>query len=178
MLYRVFSWDPDSTPDPLAVRRDLQGTGRHDNPDLYGAVYLARDAISAVAERIQGFRGQALVDADLQRPHGRRLALATLDDSNLPATTDLDDPRMLVRLQRRPSEVATGDRRVTQALAFELFSSGSIGLGWWSTLEASWINVTLFDVRLGPDPAVVDVSPLTLSHRSVRAAADRLGIHV
>ncbi len=178
MLYRVFSWDPGGTPDPLAVRRYLQGTGRHDNPEQYGAIYLAKEPISAVAERIQGFRGQTLVDTDLQRPHGRRLALATLDDSNLPATTDLDDPRVLVRLRRRPSEIATGDRRITQALALELFSSGSIGLGWWSTLEASWINVTLFDVRLAIDATVVDVTPLTLSHRSVRAAADRLGIHV
>lgn len=177
MLYRVFSWDRGGTPDPLAVRRDLQGTGRHDNPDLYGAIYLARDPISAVAERIQGFRGQALVDADLQRPHGR-LALATLDDSNFPATTDLDDPRVLVRLRRRPSEIATGDRRITQALALELFSSGGIGLAWWSTLEASWINVTLFDVRLATEPTLADVTPLTLSHESVRAAADRLGIRV
>ncbi len=178
MLYRVFSWDPGGTPDPLAVRRDLQGTGRHDNPEQYGAIYLAKEPISAVAERIQGFRGQSLAAADLARPDGRRLALATIDDSHLPEATDLDDPRVLVRVRRRPSEIATGDRSVTQALALEFFSSGGIGLAWWSTLEASWINITLFDVRLATEPTLADVTPLTLSHRSVRAAADRLGIHV
>ncbi len=177
MLYRVFTWDPDSTPDPLAVRRDLQGTGRHDNPDLYGAVYLARNAIAAVAERIQGFRGTDLQATDLTRPNGRRLALASLDDSSLPELIDLDEPLTLVELRRRPSEIATGNRQVTQALARELFVSGGTGLAWWSTLEASWINVTLFDAR-STMARVVDVTQLTLSHESVRAAAERLGIRV
>jgi hypothetical protein len=177
MLYRVFPWDPDSTPDPLAVRRDLQGTGRHDNPEHYGAIYLAKEPISAVAERIQGFRGQILVASDLRRPKGRRLALATIDDSALPELTDLDDPRVLVRLRRRPSRIATGDRRETQSLALDRFAAGDVGLAWWSTLEASWINVTLFDVRVTID-TVAEVTLLTLSHDSVRAAKDRLGIRV
>lgn len=177
MLYRVFVRDPDTVPRPLAVRRDLQGTGRHDDPDLYGAIYLARDPISAVGERIQGFRGMTLQATDLTRPNGRRLALASLDDSSLTEFIDLDDPPTLVHLRRGPSGIATGNRQVTQALARELFASGATGLSWWSTLEASWINVTLFDVRLAID-TVVDVTPLTLSHESVRAAADRLGIRV
>jgi hypothetical protein len=90
---------------------------------------------------------------------------------------ELDDPQVLVAIGRRPSEVATGHRPITQALALARFQAGAVGLSWWSILEAEWTNVTLFDVRLpvGGLP-VHGVTPLTTSHSSVIAAADRLGI--
>src|SRR6202011_5227589 len=49
-----------------------------------------------------------------------------------------------------PSVVATGQRSVTQAYAVGQFErhTGAAGLRWWSTLEASWIQVTLFDRAL------------------------------
>lgn len=179
MLYRVFAWNPHRPPRPLAVPREMQGGGRHDNPDQYTALYLARARVSAIAEQLQDFRGQALDSADLARADGRRLSLAALDDAGLPDYPDLDDPAVLVAIGRRPSQIATGIRPVTQAVALEAFLHGSLGIAWWSTLEASWTNVTLFDVRL-PDRSlpVVEVVPLTLSNPHLLEAVDRLGIRL
>jgi hypothetical protein len=177
VLYRVFPFDPARDPEPLAVARSLQGGGRHDNPDRYTALYLSIEPISAVAERIQAFRGDRLTAADLRLSDGRVLAMATLDDSQVPPLVDLDDPHVLVDIGRRPSEVASGRRRRTQALALDRFETGAVGFSWWSTLEAEWTNVTLFDVRLPTGAlATQDVTALATSHPAVIAAADRLGI--
>lgn len=177
MLYRVFPFDPALDPEPLAVPRSLQGGGRHDNPDHYTALYLSTEPIAAVAERIQAFRGQALDPSDLRLVDGRVWAVAALDDAALPPLIDLDDPRVLVAIDRRPSAVATGHRPTTQRIALERFQAGAVGLSWWSTLEAGWTNVTLFDERLPPGRLPIHgVTPLTTAHSSVIAAADRLGI--
>lgn len=179
MLYRVFPHAPDRRPDPFAVPRQLQGGGRHDDPDHYTALYLAREPISAVAERIQGFRGQRLTEGVFIRPDGRVDTLAVIDDSGWPELVDLDDPEVLAARGIRPSHVATGDRPTTQHLALELFLGGATGLAWWSTLEASWTNVTVFEERLALAlRRVVAVEPLTLAHPAVREAADHLLIEV
>jgi hypothetical protein len=179
MLYRVFAWDPTVEPKPLDVPRERQGTGRHDAPDRYLALYLAREPQSAVAERIQAFRGHRLTAQDLVRADGRILALASLDDRSLPPLVDLDDPAMLVELRRRPSQVATGERLTTQGLALGLFRAGAIGMAWWSIIEAGWTNVTLFGERLPQGGLPVHGAvPLSLDHPDVIAAADRLGIRL
>ena len=76
MLYRVFPWAPEAVATAeggsLFVPRRLQGAGRHDNPDLYGALYFATSAESAIAERLQPFRGQELGGSNLRRADGRR----------------------------------------------------------------------------------------------------------
>src|SRR5262245_10526952 len=111
MLFRVFpmlsgaaTLEPGG---PLFVPRERQGAGRHDHPDAYGALYVSRLALSAVAERIQAFRGQALADADLRLVDGSRYALATFDEDGLDGLVDLDDPPELSRRTLRPSMVAT-----------------------------------------------------------------------
>jgi hypothetical protein len=77
----------------------------------------------------------------------------------------------------RPSEVATRTRTVTQAYALRLFGEApdAVGLRWWSTLEASLINLTLFD-RAAPHVSVVDVEQLTVGHTAVVEAAELLGL--
>jgi RES domain-containing protein len=175
-LYRVFPLAPRRLPRPLDVPRTRQGANRHDNPDRYTALYLARDPISAVAEAIQGFRGRTLTDADLERADGRRLALAALDDADLPSLIDLDDPSVLVARGWRPSRVATRRRSTTQALAAALFDDGAIGCAWWSTLEAEWTNVTLFGERIGRLPLAGPAEPLSVGHPAVVAAAEHLGV--
>ena len=79
----------------------------------------------------------------------------------------------------RPSQVATNDRSVTQAGAAELFSRHpeASGLRWWSTIEALWPNVTLFD-RAGDFLAVEDVHPLELGDGIVVEAAEYLGLSI
>lgn len=161
----------------LHVPRARQGSGRHDNPDLYGALYCARAPLSAVAERIQAWRGQVLKERDLLRSDGTRLALAVLDDAALEGVVDLDDPAELVRLGVRPSQVATRARASTQALARRIHEEGGKGLSWWSVLEASWINVTLFAERCGDRLAVVgEPEPLSTSHPLVAEAARAPGV--
>ena len=180
MLYRCFGWltkaDSHEPGGALYLPRDHQGAGRHDNPDLYGALYLSESPVGAVAEQLARFRGiRALEERHLRR-FGRPLALASfaLDEGVL---VDLDDPKILQRQRLRPSEVATGHRPVTQRQAAALFGlpAAPAGLRWWSSLEASWLNVTLFDralgaLRLGP------VRELTLSDPEVRDATDFLGL--
>ena len=179
MLYRVFAHAPGPPADPFAVPRHFQGGGRHDHPDHYTALYLAREPISAIAERTQGFRGQRLVEGVFTRPDGRVDALAEIDDTGWPELIDLDDPQVLAARGIRPSRVATGDRAATQQLALDLFLGGATGLSWWSTLEASWTNVTVFEERLAAVlRRVISVEPLSTVHPVVREAADRLLIDV
>ena len=178
MLFRVFGWLPDTPAEPLRVPRDRQGGGRHDDPDRYTALYLAREAVGAVAEAIQAFRGQELTAEALVRPDGARRALASIDDTAIPALVDLDDPRVLVARRLRPSAVATGIRRPTQRIAGDAYDEGAVGLSWWSTLESSWTNVTLFAERLAGLPRVVETIPLTLEHPALVEAAERLGVRL
>ena len=181
MLYRLFPWDPaadaSSPGGALFNPRAQQGSGRHDNPDLYGALYLARIEVSAVAEWLAGFRGQTLMPDDFTRTDGRRWALVGLDDAALRGIVDLDDPLELAARQLRPSMVATRTRSTTQQVAGTLFAEGIPGFGWWSTLEASWPNATLFAER-ALDALNVAEGPreIGIDDPVVRAAAAAIGV--
>jgi hypothetical protein len=75
--------------------------------------------------------------------------------------------------------VATRNRALTQPIALAIFEEGSFGFAWWSTVEATWINVTLFaeravpELRLGAAPEV-----LSLDHPIVRDAARLVGVKI
>jgi hypothetical protein len=179
VLYRVFAFDwtdAAARAEPLAIPRQRQGSGRHDNPDFYTALYVAREPVSAVAEFLQAFRGQTIGAGAFDRSDGRAMTLATLADEALPALVDLDDPATLVQIGRRPSAIATGVRATTQRMALDRFENDAAGLSWWSTLEASWTNVTLFDVRLPAMLEVVEIDRLHVAHAVVIAAAERLSV--
>jgi len=183
VLYRVFPSLPGTAAaeagGPLYAPRHRQGSGRHDNPEHYGALYASRSPESAVAERLQNFRGQVIVDRDLRFPDGRQYALTTVDDGGLGPLTDLDDPAELVRRNLRPSTVATHRRAPTRRTALRIFEEGGPGFGWWSTLEASWANVTLFAERATPLLRVEsEPEPLSVNHPAVWVAADALGIRL
>jgi hypothetical protein len=157
--------------------REQQGYGRHDNPDLYGCLYVAEDAVSAVAELLAAFRGTGPLTASMLTHLGRPLALAELalpDDANV---IDLDDPDVLAAEELRPSRIATRARGITQRLAADLHRAhpDAVGLRWWSTLEASWINRTLFD-SAAPAMAVTEVAELRVDDAAVRDAAALLGL--
>jgi hypothetical protein len=83
---------------------------------------------------------------------------------------------VLVARGWRPSQVATRHRATTQTIARTLFDDGAVGCSWWSALEASWTNVTLFGRRAGPMRLAGPVEPLTIAHPSLMIAADRLGV--
>jgi RES domain len=180
-LWRVLPWDPSAPAEhpghALWVPREHQGSGRHDAPDLYGCLYLAEVAVSAVAEMLAPFRGTGDLHPELLVRSGRELALAELELAAQAALVDLDDPAVLVSESLRPSIVATGQRSVTQAYAVAQFErhSEAAGLRWWSTLEASWIQVTLFDRALDA-LSVRSIQTLAVDDEAVTAAASHLGL--
>jgi hypothetical protein len=181
-VYRCFAWDPrarESEPDgALWMPRPFQGEGRHDNPDLYGCLYLADRAQSAVVEQLARFRGQRLMPSLLKR-RGLALALATLDIDARAELLDLDDPLVLSRERLKPSIVATRIRTTTQPQARSIFERYPrlAGLRWWSIYEAQWTNVTLFD-RAARHLTVRSVRPLAVTDAAVGEAADFLGLRI
>lgn len=180
-LWRVLPWDPSAklgaAGNPLWVPREFQGTGRHDAPDRYGCLYLAEEPVSAVAEALAPFRGTGDLASALLVRSGRQLALAEMDLDASAVLVDLDDPGVLTAEALRPSTVATGHRAVTQAHAIRLFErhSAAAGLRWWSTLESSWLQVTLFDRALGA-LSVRQVGTLAVDDAAVVGAAAYLGL--
>jgi RES domain len=180
ILWRVFPWDPSARSrdlgGPLHIPRAFQGIGRHDNRARYGCLYASIEAKAAVAETLSQFRGEPLAES-LLHIAGTRLAVAPLDLADDAQLIDLDDPRVLRRERLRPSAVATHERSSSQAYAEHLFDGhpDAAGVRWWSTIESSWINVTLFDralrrVRAG-SPEL-----LSLDHAAVADAAQFLGL--
>jgi hypothetical protein len=179
-LYRCFAWDARARhPDqdgPLWFPRVFQGDGRHDNPDLYGCLYLSTVALSSIIEQLARFRGQRLSPSLLRR-RGLPLALAALDLADVADLQDLDDPSVLRRERLRPSRVATRHRDVTQPQARALFERGAAGLRWWSTYEALWTNVTVFD-RAAALLRVESVRALTIDDPVIVDAADFFALRV
>ena len=178
ILHRCFAWDRRAplgeAGGALWFARDWQGDGRHDNPDVYGCLYAAQDAVSAVVEQLARFRGSVFVPQVLVR-RGLPLALARLELDDAAELVDLDEPRILAAHALRPSAVATRRRHVTQPQALALHRQGADGIRWWSTFESLWVNVTLFDhaaqrLRLG------SLDRVSLDDPAVREAADFLGI--
>ena len=180
ILYRCFAYDrrarPTATDGPLWFPRAYQGEGRHDNPDVYGCLYLTERETSAVVEQLGRFRGQRLVPQMLVR---RRLplAVAAIEVPDGEGLVDLDDPAALAANGLRPSLVATRERSVTQPQALALFRGHprAAGLRWWSIYESLWANVTVFD-RVARLLRLVDVRRLTLGDAAVTDAADALGL--
>jgi hypothetical protein len=180
MLYRSFPAQPGAEPTsqggPLHAPRYLQGAGRHDNPDRYGVLYVSRIPESVVAELLRSLRRHEVSDADL-RSEGRAYALAAIDDAALEGLLDLDDPANLAARGLRPSGVATRNRRRTRRVALGIFDEGVPGFEWWSTIEGSWINVTLFSDRVtGSLQVAGEPEELSVSHPAVRAAAEAVGV--
>jgi hypothetical protein len=177
-LLRCFAWDRGAAlgdvGGPLWFPRAWQGDGRHDNPGTYGCLYVAEEELSALVEQLARFRGSVLVPQVLLR-RGLPLALARIELREPAGLVDLDRPRVLEEHGLRPSRVATRRREVTQPQALALHATGALGVRWWSTFEATWANVTLFD-RAAPQLRVDEVRRLAPDDPVVREAADFLGI--
>jgi hypothetical protein len=182
ILYRCLAWNERSAPDApdgaLWFPRPYQGEGRHDNPDVYGCLYLSEAPLSCVVEQLARFRGQRLVPALLQR-RGLPLALAELELPEGAELVDLDEPAVLRRERLRPSRVATREREVTQPQARALYEGHrrAAGLRWWSTFESLWANVTLFD-RAASAVKLASVKRLDLADQEILEAAGVLGLRL
>jgi hypothetical protein len=182
MLYRCFAWDEAARgaelDGPLWFPRPLQGEGRHDNPDLYGCLYLSDRPLSCIVEQLARFRTQRLTPALLRR-RGLPLAVAELELDVEAELVDLDNPKVLVRERLRPSRVATRDRQVTQPHARSLFERRPTvaGLRWWSIYESQWGNVTVFD-RAAAQLGLRSVRTLSVSDAAVVEAAQFFALPV
>ena len=180
ILYRCFAWrrrrqerDEDG---PLWFPRTYQGEGRHDNPGVYGCLYLADRELSGLVEQLARFRGQAFLPSMLIR-RGLPLAIAAIELDDDAELIDLDEPDVLGTEGLRPSVVATRIRDVTQPQALQLYMGHprAVALRWWSVFESLWANVTLFD-RAADALRLVDVRALQPDDAAVAEAADSLGI--
>ena len=179
ILHRCLAWNeraaPDAADGALWFPRPYQGEGRHDNPAVYGCLYLSEQPLSCVVEQLARFRGQRLTPALLRR-RGLPLALAELELPDDAEFIDLDDPAVLRRERLRPSRVATRERAITQPQALALHEKhGAAGLRWWSTFESQWLNVTVFD-RAAPALRLASVRELDVADDEIAAAADVLGL--
>jgi hypothetical protein len=180
IVHRAFAWDEGAQPrqrgGALWFPRMLQGRGRHDNPDRYGCLYVTAEAVSAVVEPLVRFVGTTFEPAMLTRG-GLPIALAAIGVPDDAEFVDLDDPQVLVRESLRPSTIATRDRARTQRDAVALFEAHPVagGVKWWSTYEASWPNLTLFD-RVSSRLRLRGVEPLTPRSDAVQEARDFLGL--
>ena len=182
-LFRVFNWDGRSQGEaprgPFCIARDRQGAGRHDIPERDGALYGSVNPVSAVAEAIQMFRNQILEEGDFERENGLVQALAHFRLAPGLHLVDLNDPVVLKEMQVRPSEIATLERPRTQAICRRLHEKGVAGFTWWSTLEASWVNATLFQSRIRRKLKLAGkIIPLTIELKEVREAARWLKIRL
>lgn len=133
--------------------------------------------MSAVAEQLARFRGRPFRAAFLRR-RGHALALTRYRLSDTRAVLDLDDPAVLIARGLRPSQIATRHRTLTQAIAVAAFDDDHAygGLRWWSTLEASWINVTLFAERVTTDLTIARPEVLDATSGTVVDACAVLGL--
>lgn len=158
-----------------------QGSGRFDLPGRpAGVLYLAETQDHAVAELIQGLRGNVLEAEDLTR-WNRPLALVSVqvDDQVIANVADLCDPASLVSLGVRPDTLAARERAVTQSLSQTVFDSGYSGLRWWSAFIGEWHSTVLFLETLGSKALVYgEPEVLDLNHSAVREAAAILDIVV
>jgi hypothetical protein len=153
----------------------FQGDGRHDNPDVYGCLYLTDRESSGVVEQLARFRGQALIAPMLVR-RGLPLALAAIELADQAELIDLDDPVVLRRRRLRPSLVATRRRPITQPQALAAYrDTDSAGLSWWSIFESLWANYTIFD-RAHSLLTLQDVRVLSVEDDAVLEAAEYLGL--
>jgi hypothetical protein len=179
ILYRCFAWNerarPDQPDSPLWFPRVFQGDGRHDNPDVYGCLYLTDREASGVIEQFARFRGQRLIEAMLVR-RGLPLALAAIELPDDAELVDLDDPVVLRQRRLRPSVVATRQRAITQPQALAVHrDTAAVGLRWWSVIESLWANYTVFD-RSVSRLTLQDVRTLSIEDGAVVKAADYLGL--
>jgi hypothetical protein len=180
ILYRCFAWDERArsrrTDGALWFPRRYQGEGRHDNPAVYGCLYLTDLPASSIVEQLARFRGQRFIPPMLVR-RGLPLALAVIELADAARVIDLDEPLVLDAHDLRPSLVATRERTRTQQQALGLFQEhpDAACLRWWSTYESLWANFTIFR-RAAPDLRLVELKRLEPGDPEVLEAAEFLGL--
>jgi len=123
-----------------------QSGGRLDNTDLYSVLYLGNSPAGAIAEAFGRFPEWtlAMLRGSPSLPGSAR-GLARFDLDPLESLCDLDDPRQLLRLRLRPSDVVGRDYARTRAWARRIYESRTwAGISWWSYYDPQWTSVGLW----------------------------------
>ncbi len=181
-LWRALPLDERATADEpggaLWFPREQQGAGRHDNPELYGCLYVSEVPVSAIAEQLAPFRGTGALLPSMLVRFELPMALASLQVPDGATVIDLDDPVALKAECLRPSQVATSQRSVTQNQVAKIYDAhhDAIAVRWWSTLEASWINWTVFDRAGAGEIELEQTEKLGIGDPVVLEAAEFLGL--
>lgn len=172
VLYRVFPWlksaDPEEAGGALFV--PPQGGGRIDNPGTYSVFYASDDAQGAVAEAFGRFSewSPAMLEGSPALPGSVR-ALGRYQLANERPVCDLDDPRQLLELGLRPSDVVTRDYARSRGWARQLYERGEwVGVKWWSYYSPEWCSWGLWDTA---ELTLDEVIPLDIGQRAVQGAA-------
>ncbi len=188
ILYRVAWVDPgwralraEDPFHPLYVPIDRQGGGRFDNPHRYAALYAAMSPQGAVGETFGN--ASVWIGAEVTRAkEGRPRCLVSFEIPDAATLRDLDDPRVLVSLGLRPSDVARRNRDHTQEIAQSLWleraTTPMLGLRWRSYWRPEWEEVVMWSDGTNPpwfpSGSVVAVEELGIDHPAVVLAADVL----
>lgn len=146
--------------------------------DRDGVIYASKAAVSAVAERLQGYRGLTYGESNLYFKN-YTWAIASFELLETTVLLDFTNPKILAKHEVNPLDVATKDRRVSQRLALKIYDQGAAGFLWWSSIEPSWTNASLFESRVLSNIVVEKpIKLLTITMPEMIEAAKKIGVQL
>ena len=171
-LYRVFPFlaaagkhEPGG-----ALYVPSQGGGRIDNPGIYSALYLSDAAAGAIAEAFGRFPEwtPAILESSPSLP-GSAPSIARYRIAKDKPICNLDDPKQLLELGLRPSDVVSRDYARSRAWVRRIYERGRwSGVRSWSYYDPAWSSFGLWHVK---GLALDDVTPLGLDHLALVEAS-------
>ena len=183
-LYRVFDWDnskkhySNNPGSPVYIPRDKQGRGRHDIPQIDGIFYCSLSSHSAMAEQLYDFMNIKINDSIFNLSNGWTQALAEIEMEDNIKLADLNDSKLLVKYDIKPSEIITSDIEITQRIAKLFHEEKYDGIKWFSSIESCWTNVSLFASRTHGilKKSVKAITPLSIRMQLVRETCDLIKV--
>lgn len=186
-IYRCFTHDINVTNNynrggPLFIPRIRQGSGRHDIPALDGVLYGSLNKVSSIAEYLRGFMNNKVSLTELKEffelKDDNFKSVAKLNITKEVKILDLTEPDNLVKLNIKPSDMATHTRQITQDISAKIFTQGYDGFLWWSVLESRWTNVTLYELRIKDKIEIGNIEKLSIEVRELQSALELLNITI
>lgn len=180
LVYRVFPYlaaAREGQPGHPLYEHTPQRGGRVDHPDYY-VWYVSRNAEAACGEVFGNLGEWDESMFDFPLVPGARRALGTYSLPDDLRVLDLDDPRQLMRLSLRPTQIVARNLPVTQAWGHRIWDERQVddpnervwdAVQWWSYHRPTW-NVIASWRR----PSLVDVAALSVEHPAVKEAGASL----